>query len=167
MYYGSGAQFGFWLCIIFLWLPSALIFGYMTKKLASRKGYTDYFWTGFFLQIAGLIYVAGLPVDDDKNMSLMADAIHAAMMGSQTTPPDSMSPISAEPSDAPPREAPEATAHTEKQPVWAASPAIDNSNQTVVPVKSETEGFAICPLCGTEQPEANHSCWKCRANFAR
>jgi uncharacterized membrane protein len=38
-----------------------IIMGIITRKLARKKGYEGYFWTGFFLNIVGLIYVAGLP----------------------------------------------------------------------------------------------------------
>ncbi len=136
----------------------------MTKKLASRKGYTEYYWTGFLLQIVGLIYVAGLPVNDDKSVTLMADAIQAAMQGSYTTPLSNAAPSPADPANDPLREKSETT---EQQPAWTAPPVIDHSDQVVAATRAETEGFVICPLCGTEQPEANKSCWKCRANFAR
>lgn len=50
-------------------LPSVILFfvygiicGTLCQKLAARKGYYGYFWTGFFWSIAGLIYVAGLPM---------------------------------------------------------------------------------------------------------
>lgn len=46
--------------IIVVLLP-AIICGILSKKLAARKGYTGYFWTGFFLVMIGLVYVAGLP----------------------------------------------------------------------------------------------------------
>lgn len=39
-----------------------VIFGFISHKLAVKKGYTGYFWTGFFLSVVGLIYVAGLPM---------------------------------------------------------------------------------------------------------
>lgn len=51
-----------WLLIV---LFAAVIMGLITHKLAGKKGYTGYFWTGFFLNIVGLIYVAGLPVRRD------------------------------------------------------------------------------------------------------
>ena len=47
----------FFICLL---LP-AIICGILCKKLAVRKGYVGYFWTGFFLNVIGLIYVAGLP----------------------------------------------------------------------------------------------------------
>jgi hypothetical protein len=37
-------------------------------KQARHKGYRGYFWTGFFLGLAGLIYVAGLPLSDEKRL---------------------------------------------------------------------------------------------------
>ena len=42
-------------------LVSQIITGVLCKKLARRKGYKGYFFTGFFLGILGLIYVIGLP----------------------------------------------------------------------------------------------------------
>ena len=47
----------FIICVLF----PAIICGVLCKKLAARKGYTGYFWTGFFLTMMGLVYVAGLP----------------------------------------------------------------------------------------------------------
>jgi len=44
-----------------LLLP-AIISGCLTKKLAAKKGYHGYFWTGFFLMFLGLLYVGFLPV---------------------------------------------------------------------------------------------------------
>ncbi|MBE5767457.1 MAG: hypothetical protein E7335_09885 [Clostridiales bacterium] len=38
-----------------------IFFGTLTYKLAHRKGYKGYFWTGAFLGFIGLIYVVGLP----------------------------------------------------------------------------------------------------------
>lgn len=40
----------------------AILMGVLCKKLAKKKGYRGYFWTGFFLGFIGLIYVVGLPV---------------------------------------------------------------------------------------------------------
>ena len=34
----------------------------LLHKLAVKKGYKGYFWTGFFWTVVGLIYVVGLPV---------------------------------------------------------------------------------------------------------
>ena len=44
-----------------VWLVMGIVFGTLTRKLARHKGYTGYFWTGFFLGVVGLIYVVGLP----------------------------------------------------------------------------------------------------------
>jgi hypothetical protein len=52
---------------IFLCVLHCLLIGTLSQKLASKKGYGGYFWTGFFLSILGLIYVAGLPVADEKD----------------------------------------------------------------------------------------------------
>ncbi len=53
---------GLWLFIVIL---MAAIMGFITHRLAGKKGYTGYFWPGFFQNIVGLIYVAGLPVRRD------------------------------------------------------------------------------------------------------
>ena len=45
--------------LLIIW---GMICGTLCYKLANRKGYTGYFWTGFFWNIAGLIYVSGLPL---------------------------------------------------------------------------------------------------------
>lgn len=37
--------------------------------------------------------------------------------------------------------------------------------KTVVPKPAVTNGFIICPNCGTEQPKDNDTCWKCGARF--
>lgn len=44
----------------------ASIIGVLTSKLARAKGYNGYFWTGFFLQLIGLLYVIGLPMAQDR-----------------------------------------------------------------------------------------------------
>ena len=53
----------------FVWLAIALIpsiiMGIFTAKLASKKGYRGYFFTGFFFNLIGLIYVVGLPLAKD------------------------------------------------------------------------------------------------------
>lgn len=46
------------------------IFGILTNKLAKAKGYTGYFWTGFFLYLIGLLYVIGLPLYQDNQALL-------------------------------------------------------------------------------------------------
>ena len=47
-----------WLVFLVICLSITCI---LTYKLAKKKGYRGYFWTGFFLQMIGLIYVVGLP----------------------------------------------------------------------------------------------------------
>ena len=42
-----------------------IIFGIFTAKLAHKKGYRGYFFTGFFFTFIGLIYVVGLPLAKD------------------------------------------------------------------------------------------------------
>lgn len=49
-------------------LLGAIIMGILTHKLAGKKGWRGYFWTGFFLGIIGLIYVVGLPLKSDSPM---------------------------------------------------------------------------------------------------
>ena len=54
----------------YLWLLVALIpaviMGIFTSKLAKKKGYRGYFFTGFFFSMIGLIYVVGLPLAKDR-----------------------------------------------------------------------------------------------------
>jgi len=54
------------LAVVAVWLLFLLfymiLFGVLCRKLAKKKGYRGYFWTGFFLGFIGLIYVVGLPV---------------------------------------------------------------------------------------------------------
>ena len=54
----------------YLWLIVALIpaiiMGIFTAKLAKKKGYHGYFFTGFFFNMIGLIYVVGLPLSRDR-----------------------------------------------------------------------------------------------------
>jgi len=54
----------------YLWLLVALIpgiiMGIFTSKLAKKKGYRGYFFTGFFFSMIGLIYVVGLPLSKDR-----------------------------------------------------------------------------------------------------
>lgn len=40
----------------------SLAAGVLTRRLAETKGYDGYFWTGFFWNALGLIYVVGLPL---------------------------------------------------------------------------------------------------------
>ena len=55
--------------IWYLWVAIALIpgitMGIFTSKLARKKGYSGYFFTGFFFNVIGLIYVVGLPLAQD------------------------------------------------------------------------------------------------------
>ena len=46
-------------------IPS-VIYGIFTAKLAAKKGYRGYFFTGFFFTIIGLLYVIGLPLERDS-----------------------------------------------------------------------------------------------------
>ena len=54
----------------YLWVGIALIpsiiMGIFTAKLAKKKGYRGYFFTGFFFNVVGLIYVVGLPLAKDS-----------------------------------------------------------------------------------------------------
>lgn len=52
-----------WLVVL---IGLGIILGTLTKKLARKKGYRGYFWTGFFLNWIGLIYVVGLPVKSKR-----------------------------------------------------------------------------------------------------
>ena len=56
--------------IWYLWVGLALIpsiiMGIFTAKLAKKKGYRGYFFTGFFFNLVGLIYVVGLPLAKDR-----------------------------------------------------------------------------------------------------
>lgn len=54
-----GAVIAIYVAIILFYV---ILFGVLCKKLAKKKGYRGYFWTGFFLGFIGLIYVVGLPV---------------------------------------------------------------------------------------------------------
>ena len=47
-------------CILISLVP-AIIAGTLCQKLAAKKGYFGYFWTGFFLGIMGLLYVGFMP----------------------------------------------------------------------------------------------------------
>ena len=52
---------------------SHVVYGLVSRKLAGKKGYEGYFWTGFLLGIIGLIYVAGLPVNRRHSRRRYAD----------------------------------------------------------------------------------------------
>ena len=54
------------LVALFSILLACAFWGLVTRKLAKRKGYRGYFWTGFFLWMIGLIYVVGLPLSEEK-----------------------------------------------------------------------------------------------------
>lgn len=60
-------------------LLSAVIFGLITLRLAKRKGYHGYFWTGFFFGMIGLIYVVGLPLSDEKRLSDMKKLVQISV----------------------------------------------------------------------------------------
>jgi len=57
----------------------AVIWGILTMKLAHRKGYRGYFWTGFFLWMVGLIYVVGLPLSDEKRLMDMKKQVQISV----------------------------------------------------------------------------------------
>lgn len=59
----------FWVIAI----AQGIILGVMTMILATKKGYGQgYFWLGFFLSAFGLIFVAGLPVSEEKMSHMIA-----------------------------------------------------------------------------------------------
>ena len=55
-----------WYLWIVIALIPAIIMGIFTAKLANKKGYRGYFFTGFFFALVGLIYVVGLPLARDR-----------------------------------------------------------------------------------------------------
>ena len=55
-----------WYLWIVVALIPAIIMGIFTAKLANKKGYRGYFFTGFFFNLVGLIYVVGLPLAKDR-----------------------------------------------------------------------------------------------------
>lgn len=55
-----------WYLWIIVALIPAVIMGIFTSKLAKKKGYRGYFFTGFFFNLVGLIYVVGLPLAKDR-----------------------------------------------------------------------------------------------------
>ena len=57
----------------------AVIWGILTMKLAHRKGYRGYFWTGFLLSFVGLVYVAGLPLSDEKRLTDMKKLVQLSI----------------------------------------------------------------------------------------
>lgn len=48
-----------------LTLLPMILYGIFTAKLAAKKGYRGYFFTGFFFHWIGLLYVVGLPLARD------------------------------------------------------------------------------------------------------
>ena len=61
----SYVQSFWWACCLVALIPM-LIMGIFTAKLARKKGYSGYFFTGFFFNFIGLIYVVGLPLAKDR-----------------------------------------------------------------------------------------------------
>ena len=59
----TAALWYLWLLVL---LIPAIIMGIFTSKLAKKKGYRGYFFTGFFFSMIGLIYVVGLPLAKDR-----------------------------------------------------------------------------------------------------
>ncbi len=57
---------GYWFVWLVIALIPAVVMGIFTAKLARKKGYPGYFFTGFFFQLIGLIYVVGLPLSKDR-----------------------------------------------------------------------------------------------------
>jgi archaellum biogenesis protein FlaJ (TadC family) len=57
---------GLWYLWVIIALIPAVIMGIFTAKLANKKGYRGYFFTGFFFALIGLIYVVGLPMARDR-----------------------------------------------------------------------------------------------------
>ncbi len=55
----------FWYLFLLIPLLPAIVSGILTSKLAAKKGYYGYFFTGFFFNLIGLIYVVGLPLAKD------------------------------------------------------------------------------------------------------
>jgi hypothetical protein len=51
--------------VIVISLLPMIVMGIFTAKLAHKKGYRGYFFTGFFFNLIGLIYVVGLPLARD------------------------------------------------------------------------------------------------------
>ena len=66
---GGAAIIGF-LALLFQFI----LFGTLTYKLAHRKGYKGYFWTGALLGLIGLIYVVGLPDNRRRRHRTSEDA---------------------------------------------------------------------------------------------
>ena len=47
--------------VVFVLLFNRIVNGMLCKRLAAKKGYSGYFFTGFFWGLMGLLYVVGLP----------------------------------------------------------------------------------------------------------
>lgn len=77
----EGPFFSLLFLLCFLAVPIA--FGFITSRLAMRKGYMKpnggrrYFWTGFFLMIAGLLYVGFLPEEEKQYTLKLEKALRA------------------------------------------------------------------------------------------
>lgn len=67
----SYVQSFWWICCPLALIPM-IILGIFTAKLAKKKGYKGYFFTGFFFNLVGLIYVVGLPLAKDRGDKLVA-----------------------------------------------------------------------------------------------
>lgn len=63
--YVSYVQSFWWIWCVAALIPM-VIMGIFTAKLAKKKGYRGYFFTGFFFNLIGLIYVVGLPLAKDR-----------------------------------------------------------------------------------------------------
>jgi len=55
-----------WYVFVAAGIIPCIIMGIFTSKLAKKKGYHGYFFTGFFFSLVGLIYVVGLPLSRDR-----------------------------------------------------------------------------------------------------
>jgi len=55
-----------WYVFVIAGIIPCVIMGIFTSKLAKKKGYHGYFFTGFFFNLIGLIYVVGLPLAKDR-----------------------------------------------------------------------------------------------------
>lgn len=51
----------FLLLLIIIQLITSVFYGCLCQRMARRKGYKGYFWTGFFLRLIGFVYVIFLP----------------------------------------------------------------------------------------------------------
>ena len=63
-WYMSFLQTYWWIYCVAALIPMVIL-GIFTAKLAHKKGYRGYFFTGFFFNFIGLIYVVGLPLAKD------------------------------------------------------------------------------------------------------